>query len=138
MCNMCYVLCAIQYVQCAMWAVPTAVCRGAWARATEHRITVQQHGDRASVRPHLCSTPARSCKVGKPDCASPRPAARPKDSHRLVPLDFERVTRGEAFSGFSARLGIDAAKACAAAAAVPNSFTNAGIHLGRVSPGCGL
>ena len=136
---MCNVLCMI--VLCAMCyvgAVPTAVCRGAWARATEHRITVQQHGDRASVSPHLCSTQP-DCAKSASQTAPPRgPPHFPKDSHRLVPLDFERVTRGEVFSGFSASDGMDAAKACAAAAAVPNSFTNAGIHLGRVSPGCGL
>ena len=135
MCNMCYVL---QVCECAMWAVPTAVCRGAWARATEHRITVQQHGDRASVRSHLCSTQPDFAKSASQTAPPRGPPHVTKTAHRLVPLDFERVTRGEVFSGFSARLGIDAAKACAAAAAVPNSFTNAGIHLGRVSPGCGL
>ena len=123
-----------------MCYVGRADCRLPWRVGARHRAPYHSPTTR---RPCIRESPsllhpARFCKVGNPDCASPRPAARPKDSHRLVPLDFERVTRGEVFSGFSARLGIDAAKACAAAAAVPNSFTNAGIHLGRVSPGCGL
>jgi hypothetical protein len=94
-------------------------------------------------RPCITEAPSLhrpACLAQPPNCdqtpqTGPPPAstpARPADSHRLA---FER---GEVFPVFSASFGIEAAAAAAAAAGLPKSFMNAGIHRGRESPSCGL
>jgi len=105
----------------------------------QHNITT------SPTRRRPCITEAPSlhrlaCLAQPPNCdqtpqTGPPPAstpARPADSHRLA---FER---GEVFPVFSASFGIEAAAAAAAAAGLPKSFMNAGIHRGRESPSCGL